>query len=251
MYDDWAEFYDEAYADQHSTGDLDFYRSEAMAANGSVLEAGCGTGRILLPTLAAGVDIDGFDASGPMLARLREGAAESGLQPRVWQADMRDFQAERRYALITCPFRAFLHLLTWRDQLQALARIRAHLLPGGRMLLNVFHPSYGITLAQNGRRALEDEFVHRATGRHTRQYSAVENDLVEQLKTVRTWFVELDEHGAVARATETSFRMAWIFKPQMELLLHAAGYARWTIHGGFDRRPLTRDDEEMVVEAWP
>src|SRR2546423_5851064 len=70
MYANWAEFYDEVYVDQYDTGDLAFYLNEAKAAAGPVLEAGCGTGRILLPTLAAGVDIDGFDREPVMLARL-------------------------------------------------------------------------------------------------------------------------------------------------------------------------------------
>src|SRR5947199_10751079 len=111
MYSTWARFYDEVYVDQHDSGDLAFYLEEAKAAGDPVLEAGCGTGRILLPTLAAGVDIDGFDREPAMLARLRERGVEvPDLAQRVWLADMRDFTARRQYALITCPFRAFLHL---------------------------------------------------------------------------------------------------------------------------------------------
>ena len=36
----------------------------------------------------------------------------------------------------------------------------------------------------------------------------------------------------------------------MELLLRVAGFARWEIHGDFDRRPLTRANDSMVVTAW-
>jgi SAM-dependent methyltransferase len=250
MYDSWAEYYDEVYVDQHASGDLAFYVQEARAAGGPVLEAACGTGRILLPTLASGVDIDGFDRSPAMLRRLAAKAAAQGLSPNVWQADLRDFTTGRRYALITCPFRAFLHLLTWQDQLAALNRFRERLDRGGRVLLNVFHPSYRITVGQVGSRQLEDEFVHRATGRHTCLWSAVTNDLVEQTKQVDNWLEERDEHGRLVQVTEAGFRIAWIFKPQMELLLHAAGFSRWAIYGGFDRAPLARDDQEMVVEAW-
>lgn len=255
-YEAWAHYYDEVYVDQHSTGDRDFYLREALAAGGPVLEAACGTGRILLPTLAAGADVDGFDGSPAMLRRLRErapavlGDRAGEIEDRVWEADLRRFSRDRRYALITCPFRAFLHLLTMDDQLAALARFREHLAPGGRLLLNVFHPSYRFTVEQDGGRLLDDEFVHRATGRHTRLWTAVSNDLINQVKTVENWFEELDEQGRVVSQTEAPFRITWIFKPQMELLLRAAGYSRWQIHGGFDRQPLERDDQEMVVEAW-
>jgi len=36
----------------------------------------------------------------------------------------------------------------------------------------------------------------------------------------------------------------------MELLLRVAGFARWEISGGFDRRPMTRETDAMIVEAW-
>jgi SAM-dependent methyltransferase len=249
-YDPWAEYYDEVYVDQHTSGDREFYVREACGAGGAVLEVACGTGRILLPGLAAGADIDGFDLSSAMLDKLAEAAARKGLRATVWQDDMRSFQAPRRYALAMVPFRAFLHLLTTADQLAALERIRACLLPGGRLLLNVFHPSYSVTVSQVDKPLLDDEFVHRATNRHTRLWHTIHNGLVNQVKRVVCTFEELDDTGAVARTVETDLILAWIFKAQMELLLRVAGFARWQIYGGFDRRPLARDDEEMVVEAW-
>jgi SAM-dependent methyltransferase len=249
-YDAWAEYYDEVYTGQDTSGDLGFYLTEAQNTGGPVLEAACGTGRILLPTLQAGVEIDGFDLSEPMLARLQENAAARGVSPLVWQDDMRSFNAPRRYALVTCPARAFLHLLTTDDQLAALGRFRECLLPGGRLILNVFHPSYRITVGQDGTRKLEYEFVHRATNRHTRQCVAVTNDLIDQVKTVHVWLEELDENGRIVREVAVTLRLAWVFKPQMELLLRCAGFSRWAIYGGFDRRPLVNDDDEIVVEAW-
>jgi hypothetical protein len=36
----------------------------------------------------------------------------------------------------------------------------------------------------------------------------------------------------------------------MELLLQAAGFPRWQICGDFDRRPLTRETDQMIVFAW-
>ena len=66
-----AEFYD--YVVPYSTrGDVEFYVDEALAANGPVLELGCGTGRVLIPIARAGVTIDGLDGSPKMLERCRE-----------------------------------------------------------------------------------------------------------------------------------------------------------------------------------
>src|SRR5687767_1103195 len=70
---------------------LDFYVTLAREASGPVLDIACGTGRILLPCLQAGVDIEGLDLFEPMLKTLRAKGAAWGLSPRLHQADMSDF----------------------------------------------------------------------------------------------------------------------------------------------------------------
>ena len=55
---------------------LDFYVTLAREAQGPVLDIACGTGRILLPCLQAGVDIEGLDLYWPMLKTLRAKAAD-------------------------------------------------------------------------------------------------------------------------------------------------------------------------------
>src|SRR6185369_921897 len=75
---------------------LDFYVALAKAAPGPVLDVACGTGRILLPCLQAGVDIEGLDLFEPMLDTLRAKARALGLAPRLHRADMSDFSLPRR-----------------------------------------------------------------------------------------------------------------------------------------------------------
>src|SRR5438128_8577911 len=86
----------------------DFYVALAREASGPVLDVACGTGRILLPCLQAGVDIEGLDLFGPMLKTLRAKAAVLGLSPRLHQADMSDFSLSRRFRLVMIPFNAFI-----------------------------------------------------------------------------------------------------------------------------------------------
>jgi SAM-dependent methyltransferase len=91
---------------------LDFYVEQARRAKGPVLDVACGTGRILLPCLQAGVDIEGLDLYEPMLKTLREKAAALNLSPRLHQADMSAFSLPRRFALVMIPFNAFIHNMT-------------------------------------------------------------------------------------------------------------------------------------------
>jgi len=92
-----AELYEVLFHDLEF--DRDFYVGLAREAGGPVLEVACGTGRVLLPCLQAGVDIDGLDLFPEMLDVLRHKAAERGLSPRLYQTDMRDFTLPRRFNL--------------------------------------------------------------------------------------------------------------------------------------------------------
>ena len=75
--------------------DVAFFVEAAQVAGGPVLEVGCGTGRVLIPTARMGVDITGLDASPHMLAmcreKLRQEPAEVQARARLVAADMRHF----------------------------------------------------------------------------------------------------------------------------------------------------------------
>ena len=83
--------------------DVQFYVDEATNVRGSVLEVGCGTGRILLPIARSGRTVEGLDASPEMLDRCRTKLREEpdGVQRRVTlhQGDARSFDIGRQFEL--------------------------------------------------------------------------------------------------------------------------------------------------------
>src|SRR6059058_639609 len=102
--------------------DISFYVEEALASGGPVVELGVGTGRIAIPTAAAGVHVIGVDSSPGMLEVCAEQARQAGVAERVdlRLGDLRRPPVDERVALVTCPFRAYLHLPTDEDRLEAL-----------------------------------------------------------------------------------------------------------------------------------
>ena len=241
--------YDLAYA--WHTADIPFWVERARQAKGPVLEVGCGTGRVLIPTLAAGVDAEGLDLHSGMLEVLKHKAAAAGLTPRVYQADMRDFTMPRRYALVTLPFRTFMHLLTTEDQLQALRCIREHLDPGGAVVLNLFFPTFALIAEPFDRERVEHEFPHPETGLPVALVSVRrEYDRVHQLLSARAEMRESDARGYAGAVYRHAVTLRWTYRFEMELLLRTAGFTRYEVAGGFDGRPLLRDTDEMVWTAW-
>jgi len=65
----WAEF-------NHGGDDIEVFRQQILISGEPVLDAGCGTGRLLLPLLRAGIDADGSDTSADMLDWCRRQASD-------------------------------------------------------------------------------------------------------------------------------------------------------------------------------
>lgn len=96
-----------------------------------VLDAGCGTGRLLAVLRGEGFEVDGCDASADMIARCRQRAPGATL----WVAALHELAAPRRYASILCS--SVLGLGSTREQdVQAIARLYDALAPRGTLVLD-------------------------------------------------------------------------------------------------------------------
>ena len=150
-YDAIAELYDPW--SRSVTEDVGFYVAEARKAGGTVVELGVGTGRIAVPVASAGVPVIGVDSSQGMLEVCRRRAEAAGVSRLVdlRQGDLRDPPVTQRVRLVTSPFRALLHAESDEDRRAALAAAFGLLVPGGRLVFDVFAPSPEDVAETNGR----------------------------------------------------------------------------------------------------
>jgi len=140
---DAAKYYD-LFCNAHSA-DVAFYRRLLPEANSSVLELGCGTGRVLVPLAQTGAHMHGLDHSPAMLAICRQKLAVTGIdesRARVERRDICEFSLKRHFDLIIAPFRVMQNLESDSQVEGMLECIREHLSPGGTCVLNVFKPKY-------------------------------------------------------------------------------------------------------------
>lgn len=117
-----------------------FYLAHYEPGRGPVLEPMCGTGRFLIPFLQRGIEIDGIDASPHMLAVCQQSCTEQGLPVQLYQQLIQEVDLERRYGYIFLPDRAISLLYDKSVALQCLRRLYNHLLPGGKLALDVQTP---------------------------------------------------------------------------------------------------------------
>jgi SAM-dependent methyltransferase len=237
-------------------GDVEWYCREAQQSGGPVLELGAGTGRVTVPIAAAGVPIHALDADAQMLERLRARLAaapqEVAARTTVVAGDMRTFDLAERFALIICPFRAFLHNVTESDRLACLARVRHHLRPGGRFAFNVFHPSLAYMAQHTGPLAGVWRWAGTSplpSGGWVVQSEANRYDTVAQVVHSLHRYDVFDASGTLERTSMLRLQLAYLYPPDIRRLLEASGFSDVTISGGFDGRPFTHDGQELVVEA--
>jgi SAM-dependent methyltransferase len=236
-----------------SEQDVPFYTALAADAGGPVLELGCGTGRVLVPCAEAAGAAVGVDLSASMLTRAAAAVAAAGLGDRVelHRGDMRTVRLERRFPLVTIPFRSLFHLPGDEDWLAALATVRAHLAPGGRFAANVFVPDPELIAARQDHHGFAGEVRHPDTGQRVVLWEHTSFDPVAQVVHRRRVTEVLDESGLVLerrhRLLDTHFR----YPGEVLRLLEAAGFTVDQLFGGFDGRPLDSAAEELVWVAHP
>lgn len=248
----FAEFYD-ANGLYRARQDTAFFVEEALASGGETLEVGCGTGRVLIPTARAGVRVTGLDASTGMLDVCRENLAleTADVRDRVTlvEGDMRGFDLGRQFALATFPFRPFQHLMTVEDQLKCLACVRRHLVPGGRVILDLFNPSMKGMAEEGVKETVEPEFALPDGRRVVRTARVLSRDRFAQVLHLE--FVHEVTHVDGRRdAFLNRFEMRYLFRFEAEHLLHRAGFMLEQVYAGYDRSPFgSKDPGELILMA--
>jgi len=256
-YDDFAlvaEAYD--HVEPYRTRpDVDFFVEEAKKSGGPVLEIGCGTGRVLIPTARQGIDIVGLDLSDHMQRICRERLAEepSAVRERVQlvKGDMRDFDLNRQFALVTMPFRPFQHLATTEDQLTCLRSVLRHLAPKGRFVFDLFYPSMEMLSQDNlGKEFGEEPEVTLPDGRKfLRRFRTIARDIHHQIQDVEIIYYITYPDGPKETMVH-KFPMRYLWRFEVEHLLARCGLDLVDIYADFKRSPLgTYKVGEMVVMA--
>jgi SAM-dependent methyltransferase len=236
-----ADLYDHVVP-YRSREDVGFYVAAAESAGGPVLELGCGTGRILIPTVRAGVEATGLDASPRMLAlcRSRLDAEPEPIRSRasLVHGDIRRFDLGTRFALVTIPFRPFQHLLTVTDQLACLAHVRRHLAAGGRLIVDLFNPSIDVLasfrVGEEG--GQEPEFTMPDGRRVLRSFRVLAEDRFNQTNDIELIYRVTHPDGRAERLLQ-AFQMRYVFRFEMEHLLARAGFEVEALYSDFDKHP--------------
>ena len=120
---------------QDPSKEIGFFEEVIARSGEPVLDAGCGAGRLLIPWLRAGHDVDGCDVSADMLDQARRRAETEGLSARLYRQAMHEIDLPRTYrTIIMCG--AIGIGCDRRLDLEGLRRCHRHLEPGGMLVVD-------------------------------------------------------------------------------------------------------------------
>jgi SAM-dependent methyltransferase len=136
-FDPVAEFYDYCVI---TTFDLGFWIEVARRSSSPRLELMCGTGRLTIPILQAGLLVEGLDYSRGLVEICRGKAFKFGLDLKLHLGDARDFDLAKKYELVFIGFHAISEVLTNEDKERVFRCVRRHLSDNGHFWISCHNP---------------------------------------------------------------------------------------------------------------
>jgi SAM-dependent methyltransferase len=238
--------------------EIDYFGRDIAAAQ-PALDAGCGAGRLLIPWLRAGYDVDGIDASADMLARCAELARAEGLEARLSAQALHELAPIRRYrTIVACG--VFGLGSTMAEDREALRRMHDALEPGGTLLLD-HEPPYVDQLRWGrwspGERAgaFPEEWPAEPIRRRSadgEEYElrarALALEPLDQ-SVVLELLVEKRRAGEVVVTEHHHLTNRGYLKAHLVLLLELAGFDEVSVTGDYTDEPATAEHRTLVYRA--
>lgn len=233
--------------------DFPFYRFLIEADPGSVLDLGCGTGRILVPLAHEGIDVTGLDASREMLDICHGKLAALQREATLVCGDIRSFDLGRAFDTILIPGFTIQLLLEPEDLDACLESCSKHLKPEGQLVVSTYLPW---EMLESGlkRKPLEKkrESERDPKGERFVAWQGWEIDRIEQRLQLFNRFQKLDAAGKVVREENQAMTLCWHLPYDMQRLLQKHGLGDVSLYGDFTFDPPEADAEAIVyVARWP
>ncbi|MFH8800114.1 class I SAM-dependent methyltransferase [Streptomyces sp. NPDC017936] len=221
--------------------DDDFYLDLVMSAR-TVLDVGCGTGRLLARAAAGGHPgrLVGLDPAAAMLVQARRRAPGvewvlGDLRARLWDGD---------FDLVVMTGHAFQVLLGDEELRAALLAVRAALGAGGRFVFETRHPGARAWEGWTPDRVRE---VTDTEGRAVRVWHEVEGEPAGD----RVTFTETFASARWDRPRSSRATLRFLAPEALSGFLAGAGLGVVEQYGDWDRGPLTATSPEIITVAAP
>jgi SAM-dependent methyltransferase len=164
----------------------------------------------------------------------------------IRRGDMRRLRLKRRFDLVLCTFNTWLHLYTRRDVEQYCARVRDHLRPGGRFVVDVSVPDLR-DLDCDPKRAFRAPRFKHPTKRELVRYA--ERFAYDRLSQILMIEMEFEPFGKPQQKWVTPLAHRQFFPQELEALLHYNGLDVVDVDGDYERAAPESDAETLIYHC--
>lgn len=222
-----------------------FYRDYARATKGPILEPMCGTGRFLLPLVAEGFDVRGFDGSESMLKSLDEKAKKLGLKPRVWHGFLEDLDNSERYGLIFIPCGSFGLITDKAKVMDALKTFGDCLNDDGVLVFESLFDGETLKEGSTESGVWKGSAWTREDGKLV-MMSKLELGLKDEIERTICRY-ELIDGNAVIKTEIEELKVRYHKIEDLKKMLKEAGFRDLRVFKAFDKNIEAKDDDERIV----
>jgi SAM-dependent methyltransferase len=120
--------------------DVPYFIQHLSNINGKILEAMVGTGRLLIPLLEAGLNVEGIDASPEMLTACRKNCLARRLSPVLHEGSIENLNLPSKFSAIVVTLGSFMLLGKRTAAIAALQAFARHLEPKGQIFVDFSLP---------------------------------------------------------------------------------------------------------------
>ncbi len=224
---------------QGTPGDLAFYRRVCEGAQ-SVLELGCGGGRMLAALAAPGRRLVGLDDNADALGL----AAERAPGARLVHGRMQELALDERFDRVLAPFSA-LYCLGGPEALEATLRAAvAHLASGGEFVADAWNADefHQVGDADDDEPSPLVQIEARDTTYYVYESSRWDRDAQRLVATY-------DYRDARGGSIAASITHRYFLRGELERALALSGASSWRLESDFSGGPWTLSSELVVIRA--
>ncbi|MGA2625176.1 MAG: class I SAM-dependent methyltransferase [Bacteroidota bacterium] len=225
--------------------DIPFWLLEAGSVSGKVLELACGTGRVSIPLLKAGVDLSCVDYAPGMLAQFRRKLENSQLSCPIYCQDMAELALPDRFDLIFIPFHSFSEILDRRKQREALMRICSHLTERGAFICTLQNPTVR-TVSMDGTSHLVGEFPMQ-NGEMLLVRSTLIFDPGTQVASGEQLYERLSRDKRLIEQRHLNVNFYLFSESEFAGLIRDVGFEIEALYGDYDRRPFDQGTSPFMI----
>lgn len=221
----YSRYYDLLYRDKDYAGEARYVAKlitrHAPHAK-TLLEIGCGTGAHAVELAELGFDVAGVDMSEGMLdaaeARRSSLAPELAAKVEFAHGDARAVRLGRKFDAVISLFHVMSYQTSNADLAAAFATAREHLVPGG---VFVFDCWYGPAVLRQWPTVTEKHLSDDTTDVARRAEPVI--NATEDVVDVNYTVVVTDKLTGASETLRETHRMRYLFTPEIEMALSAAG----------------------------